>query len=46
VRAARVEIEQASVDARKQIEDSTPMLSEQILRAILPAGALYTEAVQ
>jgi F-type H+-transporting ATPase subunit b len=46
VSAARVEIEQASVDARKQIEEATPMLSEQILRAILPAGALYTEAVQ
>ena len=38
VKAARVEIEGAAAGARKQIEDATGQLSEQILRAVLPAG--------
>jgi F-type H+-transporting ATPase subunit b len=46
VRAARKEIEEVSVGARKQIEDATGQLSEQILRAVLPAGAKYSEALQ
>ena len=36
---ARKEIEVSSSAARKQIEDATDMLSEQIVRAVLPAGA-------
>jgi F-type H+-transporting ATPase subunit b len=38
VKAARTEIEAAAAGARKQIEDATAQLSEQILRAVLPAG--------
>jgi F-type H+-transporting ATPase subunit b len=38
VKAARVEIETASAGARQQIEGATAQLSEQILRAVLPAG--------
>jgi F-type H+-transporting ATPase subunit b len=38
VKAARMEIEAAAAGARKQIEDATAQLSEQILRAVLPAG--------
>jgi F-type H+-transporting ATPase subunit b len=37
--AARKEIEASAGAARKQIEDATEMLSEQIVRAVLPAGA-------
>ena len=36
---ARKEIESSANAARKQIEDATGMLSEQIVRAVLPAGA-------
>jgi F-type H+-transporting ATPase subunit b len=39
VKASRAEIESAGASARKQIEDATGQLSEQILRAVLPAGA-------
>ncbi len=38
--AARTEIEAASGDARKQVEGATEMLSEQILRAVLPGSKL------
>ncbi len=46
VNAARQEIEAMSVGARKQIEESTAQLSEQILRAVLPAGTKFSEASQ
>jgi F-type H+-transporting ATPase subunit b len=39
VGAARKEIEVSAGAARKQIEDATEMLSEQIVRAVLPTGA-------
>ena len=42
VKVARREIESMSVDARKQIEDATAQLSEQILRAVLPAGTSFS----
>jgi hypothetical protein len=35
-----------SVSARKQIEEATAQLSEQILRAVLPAGTMFAEALQ
>ena len=35
---ARKEIEASANTARRQIEDATEMLSEQIVRAVLPAG--------
>ena len=38
VRGARRQIEESAVVARKQIEGATDMLSEQILRAVLPKG--------
>jgi F-type H+-transporting ATPase subunit b len=38
VSAARVEIEKSTVTARQQIEGMSAELSEQILRAVLPAG--------
>jgi F-type H+-transporting ATPase subunit b len=44
VNAARQEIEGMSAGARKQIEESTAQLSEQILRAVLPAGTKLSEA--
>ena len=44
VYAARQEIEGMSAGARKQIEESTAQLSEQILRAVLPAGTKLSEA--
>jgi F-type H+-transporting ATPase subunit b len=44
VNAARQEIEGASVTARKQIEEATAQLSDQILRAVLPAGTKFSEA--
>jgi F-type H+-transporting ATPase subunit b len=44
VKKARSEIETASVGARKQIEEATAQLSEQILRAVLPAGTNLSEA--
>jgi F-type H+-transporting ATPase subunit b len=37
VKAAKTEIEAAAAGARKQIEGATAQLSEQILRAVLPA---------
>jgi F-type H+-transporting ATPase subunit b len=46
VNAARQEIEGMSVSARKQIEEATAQLSEQILRAVLPAGTKLSEARQ
>jgi F-type H+-transporting ATPase subunit b len=44
VKTARQEIEAASAGARQQIEEATGMLSEQILRAVLPRGAKLSEA--
>ena len=38
VNAARQEIEASAAEARTQIEDATGALSEQILKAVLPAG--------
>jgi F-type H+-transporting ATPase subunit b len=46
VNTAKHEIEAMSVGARKQIEESTAQLSEQILRAVLPAGTKLSEARQ
>ena len=46
VKVARNEIESMSVGARKQIEEATAQLSEQILRAVLPAGTRFSEAAQ
>ncbi len=46
VNAARNEIEEMAAGARKQIEESTAQLSEQILRAVLPAGTNPSEARQ
>jgi F-type H+-transporting ATPase subunit b len=46
VNTAKQEIEAMSVGARKQIEESTALLSEQILRAVLPAGTKLSEARQ
>ncbi len=43
VKAARQEIEGMSVSARKQIEEATAQLSDQILRAVLPAGSKLSE---
>jgi len=39
VNAAKVEIEQSVVMARRQIEDMSAELSDQILRAVMPAEA-------
>jgi F-type H+-transporting ATPase subunit b len=44
VNTAKQEIEQMSLGARKQIEESTAQLSEQILRAVLPSGTNLSEA--
>ena len=44
VNTAKQDIEAMSVGARKQIEESTALLSEQILRAVLPAGTKLSEA--
>jgi F-type H+-transporting ATPase subunit b len=38
VKAARAEIEQSVVQAQRQIEGMSAELSEQILRAVMPAG--------
>jgi F-type H+-transporting ATPase subunit b len=46
VNTARQEIADMSVGARKQIEESTAQLSEQILRAVLPTGTRFSEASQ
>jgi F-type H+-transporting ATPase subunit b len=44
VRSGRLQIEAASADARKQIEAATSALTDQILKAVLPAGAKLSEA--
>jgi F-type H+-transporting ATPase subunit b len=44
VNTAKQEIEGMSVSARKQIEEATAQLSEQILRAVLPSGTKLSEA--
>jgi F-type H+-transporting ATPase subunit b len=44
VNAAKQEIEGMSAGARRQIEESTAQLSEQILRAVLPSGTRVSEA--
>lgn len=44
VREARTEIEATAVVARQQIENATAMLSDEILRAVLPKGTNLTEA--
>jgi F-type H+-transporting ATPase subunit b len=44
VNTAKQEIEAMSVGARKQIEESTALLSDQILRAVLPSGTKLSEA--
>jgi F-type H+-transporting ATPase subunit b len=46
VRTERKKIEDAVVVARQQIESSTEMLSDQILRAVLPKGVDIPEARQ
>jgi F-type H+-transporting ATPase subunit b len=46
VQTARKQIEVATIVARKQIETSTDMLSEEILRAVLPKGISSTGARQ
>ena len=46
VRTARQQIETSAFVARQQIESSTEMLSEQILRALLPKGNAAPEARQ
>jgi F-type H+-transporting ATPase subunit b len=46
VRASRKQIEDSAVMARQQIETATEMLSDQILRAIMPKGTNATEAHQ
>jgi len=40
IQDARKEIEAASVASRKQVEDATALLSDQILRAVLPKTGL------
>jgi len=45
VQAAKAEIDQSVVVARRQIEEMSAELSEQIMRAVLPAGT-RPEAVQ
>ena len=46
VKTAKIEIEAMSIGARKQIEEATAQLSDQILRAVLPAGTRFSEARQ
>ena len=46
VKAARQGIEQSASAARQQIEGLSEELSNQILRAVLPAGTPGTEAAQ
>jgi F-type H+-transporting ATPase subunit b len=46
VQTARKQIEAATVVARRQIETSTEMLSDQILKAVLPKGVNIPEARQ
>jgi F-type H+-transporting ATPase subunit b len=44
--AARKQIEASAATARQQIETATEMLSEQIMKAVLPRGINATEARQ
>ena len=46
IQAARQEIEQSATTARQQIEGASAALSAQILRAVLPVGAVPPEAAQ
>ncbi len=46
IEASRKEIEQSAATARQQIEGSSAALSAQIVRAVLPAGANPSEALQ
>ncbi len=46
VKAAVGEIEESAGSARKQIEAMSAELSSRILRAVLPAGTSFPEAVQ
>jgi F-type H+-transporting ATPase subunit b len=46
VEASRKEIEQSAATARQQIEFGSAALSEQIMRAVLPAGVNPSEAIQ
>jgi F-type H+-transporting ATPase subunit b len=46
IRTARQEIEQGAATARQQIEGLSGELSAQILRAVLPSGAVSSEAAQ
>ena len=46
IRAARLQIEASAAGARLQIQSATEMLSEQILKAVLPKGVNATEAHQ
>jgi len=46
IRTARKEIDEDAIVARQQIEGATAQLSEQILRAVLPAGAQLSEATK
>ena len=47
IRGARQQMDESAAQARQQIESATEMLSEQILRAVLPRGAAgATEARQ
>ncbi len=44
--AARAEIEKSAIVARQQLEGASAALGAQILRAVLPAGAVPPEATQ
>jgi F-type H+-transporting ATPase subunit b len=46
VEATRKEIEQSAATAKQQIESASSMLSAQIVKAILPAGAMPPEVAQ
>ena len=46
IKAAKTEIEASSLAARQQIEGATAQLSDSILRAVLPAGTVISEARQ
>lgn len=46
IRSAKQEIEQGAASARQQIESGSDELSAQILRAVMPAGFVSSEAAQ
>ena len=46
IRYAKQEIEQGAASARQQIESGSDELSAQILRAVMPAGFVSSEAAQ